>query len=97
MKKTMTIFGAILFASFILTSCGTKKNDYPANVTQNFMNSCQTTSGGDQNLCSCLLEKIQEKYTFEEFTAIEVKMQTGKTPSEFLDFVGKAKAECNKK
>ena len=97
MKKTMTIFGAILFASFILTSCGPKKNDYPADVTQNFMNSCQSTSDGDQKLCSCLLDKIQEKYTFEEFSAIEVKMQAGQTPSEFLDFVGKARAECSQK
>jgi hypothetical protein len=48
-KKTMTIFGAILFASFILTSCGPKKNDYPADVIQNFMNSCQSTSDGEQN------------------------------------------------
>ena len=30
MKKVMTIFGAILFASFILTSCGTntKKREF---------------------------------------------------------------------
>ncbi len=93
----MTIFGAILFASFILTSCGSKKHVYPADVTQNFMNSCQSTSGGEQKICSCLLDKIQEKYTFEEFSAIEVKMQAGQTPSKFLDFVGKARVECSKK
>jgi len=93
----MTIFGAILFASFILTSCGPKKNDYPADVIQNFMNSCQSTSDGDQKLCSCLLDKIQEKYTFEEFLAIDAKMQAGQTPSEFLDFVGKASVECSLK
>jgi hypothetical protein len=97
MKKIMTIFGAILFASFILTSCSPKKHDYPADVTQNFMNSCQSTSGGDQKGCSCLLDKIQEKYTFEEFSAIEVKILAGQTPSDFLDFVGKARAECSKK
>ena len=38
-----------------------------------------------------------EKYTFEEFSAIEVKMQAGQTPEEFLGFIGKARAECSKK
>ena len=93
----MTIFGAIILASTILTGCGPKKNDYPSDVTQNFMNSCEETSGGDQKMCSCLLDKIQEKYTFEEFSAIEVKMQAGQTPEEFLGFIGKARAECSKK
>jgi hypothetical protein len=97
MKKLITIFGAIFFASLISTSCGPKKHDYPSDVTQNFMNSCQETSGGDQKMCSCLLDKIQEKYSYEEFSAIEVKMQAGQTPQEFLDFVGKARAECSKK
>ncbi len=80
----------------LFSACNTK-HDYPADVTQNFMNSCQTTSGGNQELCSCLLDKIQGKYTYEEFSAIEVKMQAGQTPSDFLDFVGKARAECSKK
>ena len=33
MKKTMTIFGAILFASFILTSCGGGSTKEPATTT----------------------------------------------------------------
>jgi len=96
MKPVSLIFGAILFVYFILCGCGQKKHDYPSDVTQNFMNSCQET-GGDQKMCSCILDKIQEKYTYEEFSSIEIKMQAGQTPSEFLNFVGEARAECSKK
>lgn len=87
-------FGTILI---LLSSCGPKKHDYPSDVTQNFMNSCQSTSDGNQKMCSCVLDKIQEKYTYEEFSSIEVKILAGQIPAEFLDFVGKARAECSKK
>jgi hypothetical protein len=97
MKKVMTILGVTLFTFFVLSGCEQKKHDYPSDVTQNFMNSCQETSGGDQKMCSCLLDKIQEEYSYEEFSAIEVKIQSGQTPGEFLDFVGKARAECSNK
>jgi len=93
MKNLLLILAT---TSLLFTACNTK-HDYPSDVTQNFMNSCQTNSGGKQELCSCLLDKIQRKYTYEEFSAIEVKMQVGQTPSDFLDFVGKARAECSKK
>jgi hypothetical protein len=88
----------LLLLTFIITifACNTK-HDYPADVTQNFMNSCQMTSGGNQEICSCLLDKIQKKYTYEEFSVIEVKMKAGQTPTDFLDFVGKVRAECSKK
>lgn len=97
MKKLSILFSGFVLSTALLFSCGPKKHDYPSDVTQNFMNSCEATSGGDQKMCSCLLEKIQEKYTYEEFSAIEVKMQAGQTPAEFLDFVGKARVECSKK
>ena len=97
MKKLITFIGIIVFTSFIFTSCGLKKNEYPPEVIQNFMNSCKESSGGEEETCSCLFEKIQENYTFEEFSILEVKMQAGQTPPEFLEFIGKARAECSKK
>ena len=95
MKSSFNNLVLVILAISFLASCGSKKNDYPADVTQNFMNSCQETSGGNQKLCSCLLAKIQEKYTFEEFSGYEVKMQAGQSASEFLEFIGKARAECS--
>jgi hypothetical protein len=92
MRNTLLLLTSII----TIFACNTKY-DYPADVTQNFMNSCQMTSGGNQEICSCLLDKIQKKYTYEEFSAIEVKMQAGQTPSDFLDFFAKVRAECSKK
>jgi len=71
------------------------KHDYPASVTQNFMNMC-ATNGGNQEICSCVLDKIQRKYTFEEFTVIEAKMSLGQQmPDEFLGFVAECKQRKN--
>lgn len=80
----------------LVCNCSTK-HDYPANVIQNFMNSCQATSGGNQDCCSYLLDKIQRKYTYEEFSVIETKTTAGQTPPEFLEFVGKERAKYSKK
>ena len=93
-NRTVKIFSTVL-GLLAITSCNTK-NDYPPSATQNFMNSCQT-SGGTQEFCSCALDKIQRKYTYEEFSTIELKIKVGQAPEKFLDFVGKARAECSKK
>ncbi len=95
MKKMKNMWRVMVILVLILTSCMNGKNEYPAAVTQNFMNSCQESSGGDVNGCACLLDKIQEKYTIEEFNIIETKMSVDETPSDFLEFIGKARAECN--
>ncbi len=61
---------------------------YPAAVVQNFMNSC-TKNGNSQVTCSCVIDKIQSRYSLEEMSQIEVKSQaTGVLPEEILDFVG---------
>ena len=73
------------------------KHEYPVAVADGFMTSCQTASGGNKEFCSCLLDKFQRRYTYEEFSALEVKMKAGQANSEFLDFMGKAKVECTKK
>lgn len=71
-----------------LISCTAQKRTYPAAYVQNFMNGC-IYSGGTQIICSCIIDKIQERYSLEEFSQIEVKMQaTGVLPEEILDFVG---------
>lgn len=96
MKKMKNMLKLMVILVLFLSSCMNGKNEYPAAVTQDFMNSCEESSGGDVNGCACLLDKIQEKYTIEEFNIIETKMSVDQTPSDFLEFIGKAKAECNK-
>ena len=81
---------------FTLVDSIVKKNDFPIDVVDTLVNSCLATSGGNQKMCSCLLGKIQMEYTYEEFALIEVKMQFDQTPADFMDFIGKAIADCRK-
>lgn len=69
---------------------------YPQSTVDAFLSSCQQ-AGSDLNFCSCVLGKVQAKYTFEEFSVIESKLVAGDPPEEFVEFTGKARAECTKK
>ena len=69
---------------------------YPQSTADAFLNSCQK-AGSDLTFCSCVFAKVQAKYTFEEFSVIESKLVAGDPPKEFVEFTGKARAECTKK
>lgn len=69
---------------------------YPQSTVDAFLNSCQQ-AGSDLTFCSCVLGKVQAKYTFEEFSVIESQLVAGDPPDEFVEFTGKARAECTKK
>ena len=68
---------------------------YPASVAEEFMKSCEE-SGGKKEFCSCMFDKVQQEYTFEEFSVIETKISAGEPPDEFVEFTGKARAACTK-
>lgn len=68
---------------------------YPQEVVNEFVKSCRT-AGSSGKLCTCLIEKIQEKYSFEEFTVLELKLKSGAPPEEFIEFTGRAKAQCTR-
>ncbi len=58
---------------------------YPADVVQNFMNSCVAT-GGTQPLCRCAIEHMQDTFSLEEFSRIEVRASLGEpVPLDMLD------------
>ena len=66
---------------------------YPQEVVDEFLKSCQG-AGSSAKLCACLIDKIQEKYSFEEFSVMELKLRSGNPPEEFVEFTGRAKARC---
>lgn len=68
---------------------------YPASVAEEFMKSCEE-SGGTKEFCTCMFDKVQQEYTFEEFSTIETKISAGEPPDEFVEFTGKARAACTK-
>ena len=71
------------------------KEDYPQDVVNEFLKGCEG-AGSDRRFCGCMLAKVQAKYSFEEFSAIEAKISAGEPPDEFVEFSGKARAECMK-
>src|SRR5688572_28817934 len=75
---------------------GSSKNEYPASVTDAFVRSCEA-SGSDKEFCLCLLESVKQKYDFEAFSVLEAKMKAGQTPPDFVEFIGKKRAECTTK
>ncbi len=74
MRIAKTAFYA-LFLVAGLAGCS-KKNEYPAEVVTNFMNSC-VSNGGSAESCACTLNKVQTKFTFAEFSALEQKIIAG--------------------
>jgi len=66
---------ALMCAALLLSACG--KNDFPVEVVTNFINQCTIQSGGNAVGCACMVGKIQEKMTIEEFTKLEKKLALG--------------------
>jgi hypothetical protein len=69
--------------------------EYPRETADAFLESCEE-AGSTGSFCTCVFEKVQAKYTFEEFSVIESKLIAGTPPEEFVEFTGKARAECTK-
>ena len=72
-----------------------ESREYPAEVAEEFKKSCEE-AGGAKEFCTCMFDKVQQEYTFEEFSTIETKISTGEPPDEFVEFTGKARAACTK-
>ena len=84
--------------SLIVSACSmmVDKNthDYPQATKDAFMSSCKSSSGGQEEACSCMLAKVQERYTYGEVAELEQKVKGGEAPPEFADFMSKAKDAC---
>lgn len=75
------------------------KNNYPAYIIKSFMNGClEDNPNPDVTqtlICSCLMEKIQNKYTLEEYLELS-KEQHGSKWDDYQIFLNKAAEECIK-
>ena len=72
-----------------------EKRGYPPEVAEEFFKSCEE-SGGERDFCVCVFDKVQQEYTYEEFSAIESKIVDGEPPDDFVEFTEKARAACTK-
>ncbi|WP_425216493.1 hypothetical protein [Tumidithrix helvetica] len=64
------------------------KNDYGAAFVKSYMDSCVESSGGKVDYCKCTINKIQDKYTLDEFVKISQELTPGKEPPpKFLEII----------
>lgn len=64
-------------------------HEWPDDVQENFMNSC--TFLGDDAICECALDRLQDRYSLEEFNRLEVRTRTNRQlPSAVTDII----ADC---
>jgi hypothetical protein len=80
--------GPVLLA---LSACrGGPPNPYPSEVVETFVASCRTRA--DESLCRCAIDRIQRRWSLDEFKAFEARMAGGEVPKELVDSV----ADCQK-
>lgn len=75
-------------------SMNTEKHHYPSESHDAFIDACTETSGGNRAHCTCLFDEIRTAYDYEEFIAIELKMQLSETPEDFINFMARATVRC---
>jgi hypothetical protein len=76
-------------ALLAIASCGGgPPNPYPDDVVKNFVDSCRTRAA--ESVCTCAIDKIQRRWTLDEFKALEARLAQGEMPKELVDTV----ADC---
>lgn len=66
---------------------------YPEEARARFMQSCRI-GGGTQEQCRCVLDKVQQRYTYEEFQALERDIAgSDRPPSEYVQLAQSCAAQ----
>ena len=75
---------ACLIAALVLISAGCSGGDskkYPEEVRKNFLETC-TTSGANDKQCNCALEKLEAKFTLEQYQDLNRRIVAGEAAAE---------------
>jgi len=92
-------FSALAVLVLSVASCTKEDNAnvYSLDIMNNFVDSCSAQGHVTKSQCQCMLTGIQQEYTQEEFTAIELGMMTGNgTPEKFAKVLASVSASCVK-
>jgi hypothetical protein len=80
---------ASLLILLALAACGGDADEpYPPDLVTNFLKSCQVK--GTKVGCECAIDRIQRKFTLDEFKAFEARMAKGEAPPELMNAI----ADC---
>jgi len=64
---------------------GSPPNPYPQDVVDNFVTSCRTHA--TEGVCRCAIDKIERRYSIDEFRAFEERMARGEVVKDVMDTV----------
>jgi len=83
-RRTARALLAAVCALLITTACRQRRNEYPPDLVQNFLRACG--SRAREGACRCSLDKARERYTADEYRALEARIAaTRQAPKELLD------------
>jgi len=99
-SKFMTASGKtlawLMLPMLLLSACGDKQTAYPSEVRTNFIQACMAQTPSEQ-MCSCILGKIEKKWTLDAYIKLETTLSQAPTGQEALAAMGVFKSmatEC---
>lgn len=91
---TYFIASTLLVSSLVFA----ESTPYPAQVINNFTESCEKSSGGQIDFCKCTINELPNYISIDDFTKIETEYkQTGVMPEKFTAALSKVMQTCGKK
>ena len=64
---------------------GSPPNPYPQEVVDNFVTSCRTHA--EERVCQCAIDRIQRRFSLDEFLAFEERIAQGEIVKDVMDTV----------
>jgi hypothetical protein len=80
MRRIATCLIAALVVVSVACDGGDSKK-YPDEVRKNFLDTC-TTSGANEKQCRCALEKLEGKFSLQQFQDLEKRITAGDASAE---------------
>jgi len=72
--------------ALLAASCGgSPPNPYPQEIVENFVTSCRTHA--EESVCRCAIDRIERRYSVDEFRAFEERMSRGEVVKDVMDTV----------
>ena len=72
--RVIVLLSIVIGFVFLIVNCEKRPSKYPESAVKEFMNKCVAPKGVNQNYCECIITKIQEKYSYEEYMQLVAKM-----------------------
>ena len=99
LKRALILIGAAV----ALAGCGSSSEsggeDYPKEARDNFVTACVKTGGGEsaRERCTCVIDKLEEKVSYEDFKAADTALKENKQPKEEVSkLLEESATECRK-